>query len=403
MADELLTDDEARELRLRATERFKPASPITIFEFFSGRLDQLDKTYEAIFQEGQHVVLFGERGVGKTSLANIIGPYAAAYSGTNLIIGKVNCDGTDTFDSVWEKVLSELAWTEEKQKVGFAGEAIKERRSIAERLSANATPNDVRKVLASLAVPVVLIFDEFDRLPPEVAKQFTDVIKALSDYSVPSTVILVGVADTVTRLIKDHASIDRALVQIPMPRMSDDELTQILTSAAEALDMDISDEAIQKIVRLSQGLPHYTHLVGLASFKDALNHLSRKVIVANVDAGLKSAVDGAQHSIKAAHHKATSSSRQDALFKQVLTACALAPKDQLSYFRAADVAPNMSTIMGRRYDIPAFARHLKEFCSVSRGRILERVGESRNIAYRFTNPLMEPYVVMLAMSEGLIH
>jgi hypothetical protein len=155
-------------------------------------------------------------------------------------------------------------------------------------------------------------------------------------------------------------------------------------------------------VKLSQGLPHYTHLVGLASVKNSLDSLSRTVELTHVDFGLKLAVENAQQSIKAAHHRATSSARKDALFKQVLTACALATKDQLSYFRASDVAPKMSEIMGRRYEIPAFARHLKEFSSEARGRMLEQSGELRGIRYRFTNPLMEPYVIMLAMSDGLI-
>jgi len=252
-----------------------------------------------------------------------------------------------------------------------------------------------------LPTPVVLVFDEFDRLPREVAKYFTDLIKSLSDYAVPSTIIMVGVADTVEKLIEDHGSIDRALVQILMPRMSDEELEPILTKAAEKLSMSFSLNASNKIVKLSQGLPHYTHIVGLASVKDCLDERFRDVNEENVNAGLQAAVDNAQQSIKSAHHRATTSAHKDALFKQVLTACALARKDQLSYFQAADVAPTMSNIMGRPYEIPAFARHLKEFCSVARGNILEQSGEKRGFRYRFTNPLMEPYVIMLAMAEGI--
>lgn len=393
---------QAKGLRHQSSQLFKPASPITLVEFFSGRIAQLDKTYEAIFQEGQHVVLYGERGVGKTSLANIIGPYAVAHGGEKLIVGKINCDGTDSFGSVWSKVLDELTWVEEKKGVGFIEHTSYERESLKSRLPDDAAPNDVRTLLGSLPTPVVIVFDEFDRLPNAVAKQFTDLIKSLSDYAIPSTIIMVGVADTVEKLIEDHGSIDRALVQILMPRMSDIELEPILTTAAEKLSMTFSSNASRKIVKLSQGLPHYTHIVGLASVKDCLDDGFRDVNENNVDTGLKAAVDNAQHSIKTAHHRATTSAHKDALFKQVLTACALASKDQLSYFQAADVAPKMSTIMGRRYEIPAFARHLKEFCSVARGTILEQSGEKRGIRYRFTNPLMEPYVIMLAMADGII-
>lgn len=393
---------QAKGLRHQSSQLFKPASPITLVEFFSGRIAQLDKTYEAIFQEGQHVVLYGERGVGKTSLANIIGPYAVASGGGKLIVGKINCDGTDSFASVWCKLLDTLSWVKEATGAGFIEQTTYERDSLKSQLPKDAAPNDVRLLLGSLPTPVVIVFDEFDRLPKAVAKQFTDLIKSLSDYAVPSTIIMVGVADTVEKLIEDHGSIDRALVQILMPRMSDAELEQILTTAAQKLSMTFSSDALSKIVKLSQGLPHYTHLVGLASVKDCLDDGFRDVDENNVGAGLKAAVDNAQHSIKTAHHKATISAHKDALFEEVLTACALARKDQLSYFQAADVAPKMSEIMGRQYEIPAFARHLKEFCSIARGTVLEKSGEKRGIRYRFTNPLMEPYVIMLAMAEKII-
>ena len=39
--------------------------------------------------------------------------------------------------------------------------------------------------------------------------------KILSDYSVRSTILVIGVAESVTELIGEHQSIERALVQIP--------------------------------------------------------------------------------------------------------------------------------------------------------------------------------------------
>jgi len=44
----------------------------------------------------------------------------------------------------------------------------------------------------------------------------------------------------------------------------------------------------------------------------------------------------------------------------------------------------MAAIMGKPYDIPAFARHLNEFASAVRGDVLTRSGQSRRYFYRFT-------------------
>lgn len=76
----------------------------------------------------------------------------------------------------------------------------------------------------------------------------------------------------------------------------------------------------------------------------------------------------AQHSILSAYEKATQSARRDNLFAQVLLACALAPKTELGYFSATGVRYPMSRLMGKPYEIPAFARHLNEFVELHRGR-----------------------------------
>jgi len=59
-------------------------------------------------------------------------------------------------------------------------------------------------------------------------------------------------------------------------------------------------------------------------------------------------------------------------------------------------------ITNKQLEIPAFARHLKEFRDSSRGPILERRGEKFRYQYKFIDPLMEPYVVMKGLADKLI-
>jgi Cdc6-like AAA superfamily ATPase len=384
-----------------ASKVFMPASPIMSADLFAGRLSQLQKVLDAINQPGLHAIVYGERGVGKTSLANVLAPLARAVQG-NLVSAKVNCDATDTFESACRKALSELKWVVERQGAGFTGDVQKEVCSLADRLPSPCSPNDLRMLLGSISLPIMIIFDEFDRLPAKATKVFTDLIKALSDYAVNTTVVMVGVADTVDKLIRDHASIERALVQIPMPRMEPSELRQILTKGALLLGIAFDESAASQTVQISQGLPHYTHLIALHAARSALGEASLMVRDEDVGHGMDQAVENAQQSIKSQYHRATTSSHKSALFEQVLLACALAKKDQLAYFRASDVEHPLSAIMGGKYDVPAFARHLSEFCSETRGPVLERIGAPRRFRYRFSDPLLEPFVVINARARNLI-
>jgi hypothetical protein len=83
-------------------------------------------------------------------------------------------------------------------------------------------------------------------------------------------------------------------------------------------------------------------------------------------------------------------------------ACALLQGDELGYFTAGDVREPLKAIMGKAYDIPQFAGHLKDLASPKRGDVLQRTGEKRRRRYRFTNPLLQPYVVMRGLDDELV-
>ena len=52
---------------------------------------------------------------------------------------------------------------------------------------------------------------------------------------------------------------------------------------------------------------------------------------------------------------------------------------------------------GKLLEIPNFARHLSEFSDARRGHILKKMGESRRFRYRFSDPLIPPFVIMRAL------
>ena len=389
---------------LEASKYFSPAAPVDESELFAGRIDQLRAVIDAVRQRGQHAIIFGERGVGKTSLANVLVGFFPD-DGEQIVARRVNCDSSDDFSSVWRKVFNDIQFSSIKAGVGFVAEDTVQAQTLSDVLPQELTIEDVRLCLTSLAaqsLPIIVI-DEFDRIQSEEARTLVaDTIKTLSDQLVGATIVLVGVADSVDELIKEHESIERALVQIQMPRMSVEELERIITNGLERLGMEIDEDALDRITLLSQGLPHYTHLLGLNSCRQALDDQSLHVAPHDVESAIDKALENAQQSIRNAYLTATTSPRAESLYRQVLLACALAKTDELGFFSPADVRDPMSAIMGKLYDIPSFSRHLKEFSEDRRGPVLQRIGEERRFRFRFVNPLMQPYVTMRGVADGLI-
>jgi Cdc6-like AAA superfamily ATPase len=400
-----MSDEEARSrLALQASRVFTPAAPVDKQALFAGRRDQLRRVVDTVLQKGRHAIIFGERGVGKTSLANVLEDTLQAPGG-EVLAAHVNCDSMDTFESLWVKVFDDIELHREVRTAGFQPSIFHQRMPVSQELTAPITTNRVRKILSALSESalLVIIVDEFDRIQDHQARSmFADTIKTLSDHSVPATLVVVGVADTVDELLAEHLSIERALVQIHMPRMSSSELAEIIARGVAKLQLQIEDDAKEQITLLSRGLPHYTHALGLHAVRAALDDGQLLVQTRHVDTAIRRALEEAQQSTISAYHKAISSQRRDNLYAQVLLACALAETDPMGYFAPADLREPMSRVMNRPYDIANFIQHLNLFCKEERARILQRTGVARRYRYRFRNPLMQPFVTMQGFASGLL-
>lgn len=248
----------------------------------------------------------------------------------------------------------------------------------------------------------VIVIDEFDRLREEVRKVFADLIKTLSDHGTKATVILIGVGDSVEHLIKEHQSISRALAQVQMPRMDVFEIREIITNRMTQLTMSIAEDALSQISLLAMGLPHYAHLVGLHATRDALDDNLKTISKNNVEAAIRRSIEDAQHSIRTTYFKAIRSAKKDNLFADVLLACALSEMNELGEFSAQDISSQMLRVTGKQYDAPAYAQHLNEFSDGKRCNILIKSGEKRLYRYKFSDPLMQPFVTMQGIIDGKI-
>ncbi len=393
------------DLDFQAGKVFTPGAPISERALFSGRLDQIRKIVDTISKTGYHGVLYGERGVGKTSLSNVLSSFLQEI-GESFYLPRVNCDAGDTFTSLWKKLFRDISIAETRSGMGFEADQVEEKKSIVDGLPETLAPDDIRRTLDQLSrgVNLVTIFDEFDRIKTsKTSTLMADTIKGMSDYGVDATILLIGVAESVDELIKEHQSIERALVQISMPRMSGTEINQIIVNGMNGLKMGIENEERSTIINLSQGLPYVAHLLSLHATKSAIARESATIQREDVQQGIAISLNDWQQSIKTAYYNATRSPQPGHIFREVVLACAFAENDELGYFTAAHVREPLNRIVpDKSYDIPNYARHLKQLSEADRGKLLHRAGTTRRLRYRFNSPLMRPYIVMRGIDDGII-
>ena len=391
-------------LSLLAGKVFTPGAAINEKSLFAGRLKQIRRIVDTVSQTGLHAVLYGEPGVGKTSLANVCSEFLSGID-TNILAPKINCVTADTFSSIWRKVFSEVAITKKVRGAGFHPIERDSNVLLSDQLPDVIRPDHVMAALNELShhYVTIIIIDEFDRIHHQsVRKEMADTVKMLSDHQTRATLLLVGVADAVTDLISEHQSIERALLQIHMPRMEQDELEEIISTGLDKLTMSIDVQTVAEIVSLAKGLPYFVHLLCLHAARKALDTNESKINTGHLEGAVKEALDGAQQTMRTSYHRATTSVRKETIHKHVLLACALAKTDEFGYFSAASVVNPLTIIREKHYEIPYFAQHLREFSDERRGRILQMLGEPHGRLYRFKNRMMQPFVIMKGLSDNLV-
>lgn len=386
----ILDEHEKLSLKVRINSSFTPSAPIDSADLFAGRSKQIDRVMGAVFQRGQHAIIFGERGVGKTSLSNIIFDILVLSGKSGYQTARYTAGADSTFETMWKGIFKQLTVMRDSEL------------SLIDMLPDNPSPQEIKETFQLMDASTIIIVDEFDRVVDDsTGVLLADTIKTLSDNSIDTTLILVGVADSVDQLISEHQSIERALVQIQMPRMSRPELLETIDKGLRHADMTMESETKKRIAELSQGLPHYTHLLARFAALEAADNARSHIEDVDLSEAIKESVLGYSQSVVSAYHKATQSPREN-LYKEVLLSAALAKKDELGFFSAGDLRDPMQMVTNKRYEIPAYSRHLYDFCEDSRGKILQRLGETKRYRFRFTSPLMEPFVVLKGVSDGLI-
>ena len=121
-----------------------------------------------------------------------------------------------------------------------------------------------------------------------------------------------------------------------------------------------------------------------------------------METALAAAISESQQSIVSDYASAVRSPRPEALYRQTLLACALAPADGLGYFAPADLRAPISTILKERRDVASYMAQLNALAGDERGPALNVAGDPRSRRFRFANPLLKPYVILRGVSDDLI-
>lgn len=377
---------------------FTPMAPIKKEEFFRGRIGQLEKICDAINEEGQHAILFGERGVGKTSLANIM-----TDSITNLYPIKTTCNRTDNFKTLWKQAFREIQFSQTTKGLGFNPQDKQQIVNLNDSLDEKSTTfsSDIIKLIGQFnSLKFLFIFDEFDNITDkEVRRNFADLVKAFSDNNTNTTIVLVGIADDVETLIGNHLSLERCLKQIRMPRMSNPESIEIIEKGLNRLQISITPKVRDKIVEFASGFPHYIHLLCKFGCEEVIEEERNEFEERDLAVAITKGIENTNEQLKSAYRKAIIGLSTTNKWKDVLFSCAEAELDEFNCFSISSILTAYASQTGKHVKGNSIAYNLNQLCYKERGMILEKLDTGLNTRYRFSNPMMMAYIKLMINSK----
>uniref|UniRef100_UPI000AE1F44F AAA family ATPase n=1 Tax=Pseudomonas sp. NBRC 111136 TaxID=1661051 RepID=UPI000AE1F44F len=86
-------------------EHVRPAEPISSIELLKGRHKELEEIRRALFAKGRHMFIYGDRGIGKSSLAQTA---ALQYQSSDSDIIQIGCTRTSTFYEIMQSIAASL-------------------------------------------------------------------------------------------------------------------------------------------------------------------------------------------------------------------------------------------------------------------------------------------------------
>jgi len=393
----------------KLNETFTPSRPVNARDLFCGRTQQLSKIAKAITDGGCHAVLYGDRGVGKTSLANFMKMLIDGNLIENLtsinMCHKVSCDPSDTFGDIWRKMLRKISLTLSKTNIGFVNSTEYQVVSLDNYVNQgeDLKPSDVIEIIKGLP-QCLLIFDEFENAKKQgVRENFSYTIKSLSDEYPNVTILLVGIAENIHGLIHDHRSLERCLKQIPVPHMDDGELEDIINKGLLALDLTIEPTTKNTLVSFSQGFPYYVHLLAknVAEIAIAIDHIH--IDETHLRIGIDEAIDNAHEAIRMCYKSAISINRNSIIsFEDIISACVLASETGSDGFKVTDLRVPLQKITGIKHKEQTYRYYLDELCKDIRGNILKKTGTANKHRYHFTSPLVKAFVYLKMYQSGKV-
>lgn len=387
-----LLDREERIRKSNIRNIYTPHTPIKDIHLLKGRNVELHTLIEQLSTPGLHALLYGERGIGKSSLANVVVNELARITRRKLFIKR--CSSSDNFSTIVDSPLKEAGYNindiniSKTSKIGFDFNtlSVKKDHTTLETGSSllSISPSWVADCIED--IEGLLLIDEFDAITNTEDKyKIAELIKLLSDKNSKIKILIVGVAMSATELTAGHPSITRCLREIKLKRLRPIELKKVIEDGAKEAKIMFTSSSISKIVFVSSGYPYFTHLLALKAAEEAIANDQTVITLKNLSDATYRAVQDAEGSLKSSYDTSVNFQNKEE-YERILLAASRCREEG---FSTKDLKDEYLRICKENITSQKLSGYLGKIVSFDGSKILRRICKGY---YRFSDPRMPSFV-----------
>lgn len=288
---------------------FTPAKEINDTEKFAGRIEFVSDALYGLVTQGANLAIVGGRGIGKSSLARQI---MNISQGDNSLLEKLNIhndekldflsiylacgDGINSISDLLLRLLTTrgclLEWIYDipnvsKElgkiqggldiKIAKIGSEIADETTSSKAIQTHEIDvvfqNVISEILKAKVAKngILIVIDEFDQI--EDPSGFAKLLKSLATNVPGVKFCIVGVAQDIQNLMKEHESSDRLFAGsvVNLPPMEPKELNEIIDTAENSINkfIQFNQSSRDKLIELANGHPYIIHLIGKQALRSA--------------------------------------------------------------------------------------------------------------------------------------
>lgn len=275
---------------IKGDSPFSPGKPVPL-ELFVGRENKLEELVHYMKQSSlgkqENVFVIGNRGIGKSSLANYLKSIAekeAGMLGVHIFLGGVHTT-EELVNHVFERILNESQGERWFDKVrGLFGDYVKSVDLFGVSLSFEPPkdklsgltknfPKALETIIGNIGEEkkgIFLALDDINGLANSSDfanwyKSFVDEV-AITYKEFPVFIMVIGLPDRRDALFKNQESLGRIFNIMEIDNLSDKDVAIFYEKAFHSANIKIDDSAINIMNHFSGGLPVVMHEIGDAVF-----------------------------------------------------------------------------------------------------------------------------------------